>query len=248
MIRFRLVINSVLFLFLFTATTVVTTLNGCKKQNDDRKEELMFNLTVSDLTSSAEKLQGSDLGRRCQVALSKLKNGDLDTEPILLQASVGLVEPNDEPALFVFTFDEDRDIRGLRIKEQYIDPNGTLTTLEEDYPVFVNSLTSVISEHIRFPIQIRDKYQRKDKCLWLEYANRNLDALIRKYLDERQQDCGDTFTRKVLWKEKEMPPVYISVPDPNRVEVFISIYDRAGNESESIKVLASLSIMEEYLP
>jgi hypothetical protein len=226
----------------------VITLSGCKKQNDDRKEELMFNLTVSDLTSSAEKLQGSDLGRRCQVALSKLKNGVLDTEPILFKASVGLVEPNDEPALFVFTLDEDRDIRGLRIKEQYIDPNGTITTLEEDYPVFVNSLTSVISGHIRFPIQIRDKHQRKDRCLWLEYANRNLDALIRKYLDKRPQDSGDTFTRGVLWKEKEMPPIYISVPDPNRVQVFISIYDRAGNESESIKLLATQTLKLKYIP
>lgn len=247
MIRFQLGIKVVVIFIFLSATAILITLMRCNKQKGDY-QKFVFDLAVSGLTSMSEKREGSDLGRRAKVALSKLKNGVLDIEPMLLQASVGLVEPNDDPALFVINFDEDRDIRGLRIKEQYIDPNGTTTTLEEDYPVFVNRLTSVISEHIRFPIRIRDKHQRKDRCLWLEYANRNLDALIRKYLDKRQHDSGDTFTRGVLWKEKEMPPVYISVPDPDKVQVFMSIYDRAGNESESIKLLATPTLKSKYIP
>lgn len=45
-----------------------------------------------------------------------------------------------------------------------------------------------------------------------------------------------------------MPPIYISVPDPNRVKVLISIYDRAGNESESVELLATPYIRSVYLP
>ena len=33
-----------------------------------------------------------------------------------------------------------------------------------------------------------------------------------------------------------MPPVYISIPTPDRVKVFISVYDRAENESDFIEL------------
>lgn len=246
MIRFQLGTKGVVTFILLSAMAISITLSGCKREKGDY-QKLVFDLAASSLTDMAEKHMASDLGRRAKAALSKLKNGILDTEPILILAIIGFPEPN-VPALNVIYFDEDRDIRGLRIKEEYIDPNGTTTTLEEDYPVFVNALDTLISEHVMFLIQIRDKHQRKDRCLWLEYANRNLDALIRKYLDKRQHDWGDTITRGVPWKEKDMSPVYISVPDPNRVQVFISIYDRAGNESESIKLLATPTLKSEYTP
>jgi len=244
--RFQSGIKGALALFISGAVTIMITLDGCKRQKGDH-QKFVFDLAVTSLTNMADKNMAPDLGKRAKAALSKLKNGVLDTEPNLILAIIGFPKPS-EPALNIIYFDEDRDIRGLRVKEQYIDPNGMTTTIEEDYPLFVNALDTLISEHTMFPIRIRDKNQRKDRCLWLEYANLNLDELIRKYLDKKQHVGDDTFTRGVLWKEKEMPPVYISVPDPNKVQVFISIYDRAGNESESIKLLATPSIKSEYLP
>ena len=46
-------------------------------------------------------------------------------------------------------------------------------------------------------------------------------------------------------KFEKTPPIYISIPDPNRVNVEISIYDRQGNESDSIELRTGLS-MEFY--
>ena len=115
--------------------------------------------------------------------------------------------------------------------------------------MFVNTLKPFISEHISYPIQIRDKHQRKNVCLWLEYANWNLDGLIREYVDKWQHDGRDTSPREV--PRKETPPIYISVPDPNRMHVFMSVYDRAGHESESIKLLATPAFKlfkSEYVP
>jgi hypothetical protein len=241
--------TSVITLIILSSNYFLTAFSGCKRQKYDR-QKFIFDLALSSLTDTVNKQKSSDtsdIGKRAKDALSKLKNGVLDTDPIILHASIGLVEPNDEPSLFLLYFDEDSDLRGLCIKEEYFDPNGMKRALEEDYPIFVNALDTLIYENIRFPVVVRDKYQRKDEFLWLEYVKRNLDALIRKYIDNQQHDSKDTFTRGVPWGEEEMPPIYISVPDPNRVKVLVSIYDRAGNESDSVELLATPYIRSVYL-
>ena len=193
------------------------------------------------LTSAAQKnTWPSDMRNRAKAALAKLDNGTLDIEPILLRAIIDVVEPNNEPALFIIFFDESKDLRGLRIKEHYIDSTGSITTLEEDYPVFVNTLSTIIAANVRFPIHIRDNNQRKDKCAWLEYANLNLDELIRINIDERHRDNSNIRPQGIPFVKT--PPIYISVPDSNRVNVEISVYDRPGNESDSIESRTGLSM------
>ena len=244
MIRIRLLMRNIRISFPLVTTAILITLSGCKKENVDL-EELMDHGARDLLTSAAKKTAWPpDMRSRAKAALAKLDNGILDTEPILLRAIIDTVEPNNEPALFIIYFDENKDLRGLRIKERYIDPNGSITTLEEDYPVFVNTLSTIIAAYIRFPIHIRDKDQRKDKYAWLEYSNRNLDELIRLNIDERQRNSSDNHPQDIPFKKT--PPIYISVPDPNKVNVEISIYDKAGNESDSIELLAGKYIKSEY--
>jgi hypothetical protein len=232
---------------LLGATAILITPGGWPGKDGDG-QELVFDLAVDDLTDMARGADVLDMGKRAKVALAKLKNGVPDPEPILISSVIGRPEGMG-PLLNVVCFDEERDLRGLRVKEQYVDPNGKTTTLEEDYPVFVNALRPFILECVAYPIHIRDKGQRKDKCLWLEYANWNLDGLIRLYVDERQDNGKEPSPREV--PKVETPPIYISVPDPNRVQVLMSAYDRAGHESESIQLLApppGKFYKSEYVP
>jgi hypothetical protein len=243
MARVRSVIINARILFLSIATIILIILVGCKKENVDL-EEVMDHSARDLLTSAAKKTAWpSDVRSRAKSALEKLDNGILDTEPILVQAIIDVVEPNNEPALFIIFFDENKDLRGLRIKERYTNSDRSTTTIEEDYPVFVNTLDTIVAAYVRFPIHIRDKDQRKDKCAWLEYANRNLDELIHLNIDERHRDSSDTRPQGIPFEKT--PPIYISVPDPNRVDVEASIYDREGNESDSIDLIAGKYIKSE---
>ena len=246
MISFRLPIRNPHTSVLFVLTIIIITLGGCKKEKVDLKE--LMDIGARDLLVSASKKTSwpSDVRSRAKSALGKLDNGILDTEPILVQALIEVIEPNNKPALFVIFFDENKDLRGFRIKERYTNSDRSTTTLDEDYPVFVNTLDTIIAAYVRFPIHIRDKNQRKDKFAWLEYANRNLDELIRLNIDERHRDSSGNRPQGIPFEKT--PPIYISVPDPNRVKVEISIYDRAGNESDSIELLAGKYIKLEYLP
>jgi len=224
----------ILLLLLPVAATTTIVLRNYKYQRDTDKE-LVLRLALSGLTNIADKHKSSDLGKQADVALSKLKNGVVDTEPLLMRARLGL----NESALQIICFDEDRDLRGLRIREEHIDPNGTTTILSEDYPVFVFGLKSFILETPRFPVQIRDKDQRKDEYRWLQYSNSCLDNLVHWYLDQGRQVSGgfeDAEPPKI-----GVPPVYISVPEPNSVHVFVSVYDRAGHETKRIELLNNLS-------
>ena len=244
MIRVLLVIRNNQIIFFSVSTIILIMLFGCKKQKVDLQE--MVEHSTHDLLISMTKKRPSDIGKRAKTALAKLENVNLDTKPILLLAIIDLADPNSQPRLSIVFFDESEDLRGLRIKERYIDSNGSITTLEEDYPVFVNTLKTTFAVSTHFHIHFRNKHQRKDKYLWLDYVNRNLDELIRLNIDERQRDSSDTSLQGVPFEKT--PPIYISIPDPNRVQVEISAYDRAGNESDSIELLTGMFIKPEYLP
>ena len=239
------VIRNTRIVFFSISMIIMIMICGCKKQKVDLQE--MVDQTLHDaLASLAKKTElPSDIINRAKTALTKLENGSLDTEPILLMAAIGISDLNNQPQadIDIIYFDENNDLRGLRIKEHYIDSNGLTTSLEEDYPVFVNTLNTPFTNSAYFPVHFRDKNQRKDEYLWLEYVNRNLDGLIRLNIDERQSDTLDTHLKNLPFEK--MPPIYISIPDPNKVQVEISVYDREGNESDRIELHVGLS-MEIY--
>lgn len=243
MIRVLLVTKNIRTSYLLVAAIIFIMLGGCKKEKVDLQE--MVDQTLHDTLASLAKKTDlpSDIINHAKTALTKLENGSLDTEPILLMAAIGISDLNNQPQVDIIYFDENNDLRGLRIKEHYIDSNGLMTILEEDYPVFVNRLNTPTTNSEYFTIHFRDKNQCKDEHLWLEYVNRNLDELIRLNIDKRQSDTLDTHLKNLPFEKT--PPIYISIPDPNKVQVEISVYDREGNESDSIELHVGLS-MEIY--
>jgi len=124
--------------------------------------------------------------------------------------------------LLLGTFDEDRDIVGLGIREEYNDANGLKTLLTEEYPAFVHRMSSELLLSRPCPVKIRDGDQRKDAQCWDEYVNgEGIDV-------SRLQS-------KKHWIET-LPPVWTSIPEPNRVDVYVYVYDKAGHKSDPLKL------------
>ena len=108
--------------------------------------------------------------------------------------------------------------------------------IEEDYPIYVAWARTPIFDPTAIPVEVRVQGKQKDERLWRDYMIRALDDVVRRQVDERLTD----YKRLKLPPDKEMldamPPVYMSVPEPNKVRVVVSVYDRAGNESEGIEL------------
>lgn len=143
--------------------------------------------------------------------------------------------------LTLIVHEGDHDLYGLRIKEQYTDANGTTITIQEDYPVWIDSPYGPSWNSNRVPVGFR---RHKNQKLWQEYLAhvRAHQEWANKKKQAGQQDDIDALDIKV--RKEEMPPVWISVPEPNQVRVFVSVYDKAGNESDSIEVEGALDLFD----
>ncbi len=154
-----------------------------------------------------------------KLALSRWIDQDINPEPILFWA--GLARPTRAMALNFF--DEDMDVIGFGIEEHYVDARGTRQVLIEEYPAFVHFQWSDVGPLKIVPMQVRDSGQRADKARWNSYVKgEGIDpnmAMSREY-----------------WIEK-LPPVWVSIPEPNVVGVNVYVYDRAGHKSESVELL-----------
>jgi len=210
---FRLTINGVSSFLLLTALAVAIELGGCKTQVPDVydwKSEHIFTRAIRE-TAEMDDLP-SDVRKRTQAALRRLENEVLDPEPILVRAWVSNLD-DDACFLEFIVLDEDKDLLGLHIREQYTDVNGTVATFEEVYPVYVGFPFAPFLSWNSELVRIRNSNQRKDEKLWQEYVNEVAKG-----------------------KRTSMPDVWISIPEDNTTRVFMSVYDRAGNKSESVEV------------
>lgn len=73
------------------------------------------------------------------------------------------------------------------------------------------------------PIQIRNVDQHKDSQRW------------DKYVKGEGIDINDV--RLLKYFKETLPTVWISIPEPNAVNVYVYIYDQKGHKSEPIKLL-----------
>jgi len=169
--------------------------------------------------------------QRADLALSKWQNGRLDREPILLWAQLGKPIGMETKDLSFFTFDEDMDIVGFGIVEEYVDANGLRTTLTEEYETTGNGPyppDEAVQAFI-FPVQIRNASQRKDVQQWNEY----LEAKSHDVKTGRDlPPVGKT------WHVR--PPIWISIPEPNHVYVYVYVYDRQGHKADPLRVVNSI--------
>ncbi|MEN6424863.1 MAG: hypothetical protein ABFE13_05850 [Phycisphaerales bacterium] len=82
------------------------------------------------------------------------------------------------------------------------------------------------------PVTIRSSGQRKDHGAWEAFLIDSYDWLSRNRsgvtLDQRKHSLS-------------MPSVWISIPDPDKVRVFVCLYDRQRHESDYVEVENLLS-------
>ncbi len=189
-----------------------------------------------------------DQKRRNEIVHQMLNNDIVDPEPVLIDAIRQVFDTlyDTSGRLELIVYDEDKDIAGLRIKERYIDPNGDVFTFQEDYPVWIDTLKPPAYGHESVNMRFR---LRKDENQWQEYVDhvKQVQQLVSKQKENGSEELD------IEPPKKEMPLVWMSSPEPNKVRVFVSVYDRAGNESEYVEidnridsVLSLFGLSEEF--
>jgi len=181
---------------------------------------------VNDSLNSMKENAPIDMKKQIEIAQEMWQNGKVDREPILISADLTKAEGTEDIYIGLITFDEDTDVIGIGIKEEYINPNNLKTTLTEEYPAFVYRMSPDVDELRLCPVQIRNDSQRKSNQQWEEYIKgEGIDV--------------STLKNTIRWRQT-LPPVWVSIPDPNHTHVQVYIYDKAGNKSKPIK-------LEDYL-
>jgi hypothetical protein len=220
-------------LLLFAIIFLLSTLPGCGKESSESENHDPVIWVLRDIIKKPE--LPVHVRNRAELAISHWQNDVVDCKPILVHAVLGKPQGVDKVILGLIIFDEDRDTVGFVIKEEYVDSNGVKTTLEEDYPAYVHCLPFAVVDAHWVAIQIRDKHQQKDEQLWSEYVNTDFEQLVNKHI--RSDDFSiESFYPGKFW-EDTLPAVWVSIPEPNKVGVWIYVYDKAANKSEAVKLL-----------
>ena len=221
---------------LLVATLILMASLGCRPRTPVRspqeREVLRTRLQLEHMIKEKRDVEG-----RATAALAKLDNGILDDVPFPLYVRLQWTESG-EPELSVVCFDEGRDLRGVRIREKHTDPNGAITTIEEDYPVYVAWPELLVLTGERISAKRRDAGQRKDEEAWKDYKILVLEDLVRKFVYRGPVNELEKLPPDEALARK-MPTVWISIPEPNQVSVSASVYDNAGHESEYVEAFIS---------
>lgn len=168
---------------------------------------------------------------RARLAISKWQDDVLEPDPILIDVALTKAKVRDGERMFLMlvTFDEDADLVGFVIQEEHVDSNGIKTKILEKYPVFTH--LDKCGGVVRFsfvPVLVRDENQRKPADQWEKYLSTPLQQLKEEYMRR---------LKKKYWSWRDtLPTVWVSVPDPNRVDVQLCAFDRAGHLSERVSL------------
>ena len=147
-----------------------------------------------------------------QLTLQKWENNRLDPEPILMFAVLTRLRGKESIRLLLGISDEDADVAGVAIRERHMESNGQISIIEEEYPVFGYGLTITAAQMI--PIKIRKGNERKNEQHWKNYL-----------------EIG-------VWDRDMRPDLWVSNPQPGKVDVEIWVYDHAGHKSEPVSLKA----------
>lgn len=222
---------------LFISILVVSLLMlfGCmnKKQNACTIDSVTY--VLMDHIQSRKATIEKDVKRRAELALSEWRNGMHDPKPILIFAALNKKSDNNTINMTLSIFDEDGDVIGFIVKEDYYDINNTVSTLEERYPVYFHCIPMAIADLHWLKVSIRTNHQRKDEAVWKNYTNWDYKKDLDEYL-KKNDELGTPKLPEEFWGET-LPAVWVSLPEPNKVFVSISLYDQEGNESEPVKLI-----------
>lgn len=175
-----------------------------------------------------------DVQQRAQLAISKWQNGVEDPEPFLIDVAMtrSRVKDGERMFLMLVTFDEDTDLIGFVIEEEHVDSNGARTKLQEKYPVFTHIDNSGVVRFTFVPVMVRNENQRKPEDQWQNYVSTPLQQLREEYMRR---------LKKKYWSWRDtLPPVWVSVPEPNKIDVRLCAYDEAGHISEQVSLVHEL--------
>ena len=227
-------------LLLRTSIVLLLMLIGCEKKPDKQEE---FD-SVSYVLNERLKHPSSPIvvRQRAELAMSKWKNGIVDSKPILIEAYMLKAEGIEQIDLALTILDEDRDVIGFAIKEKPFSSNATPMILVEEYPAYIHCLPFTICDIHLVPIHIRVAHQQKDVKLWDKYLGIDYEGLFKEY--ERKHTLSDDIVYPEVFWEETFPPVWVSLPVPNKIDVSIWVYDKDGNKSEPVKLLNFLDKQE----
>lgn len=213
-------------ILLFVSFLILTT-SGCDKKKACSDPELDYLKWI--VHSSGDRV---NMRQRAQLAMSKWQDGVTDPEPFLIDVAMmtaSVEDGGEEMLLMLVIYDEDADHIGCVVEEEYVDSNGVTTTLEEKYPVFTHLSDWAVVEFKFFPVLVRDENQRKPEEKWQKYVNTPRQQLRKEYMKR---------LKKTYWSWGDtLPPVWVSIPEPNKVYVRLQAYDRAGHQSEQINLV-----------
>ena len=204
----------------FMGFLIVLVLLSCKKDSPEKTFEEFVNSSVpyGIRRNIDNPYFPSEVKQRAAFALSKWENGTIDSEPILIIASLSRSEGIENIDITLNMYDENKDIAGICIKEQHTKPDGSQVVIEESYPAYVHSSFYSPIDSVSVPVEIRTEDKLKNEQLWQDYIDRDID-----------------------WNEVSLhdviPTICISIPEPNTVDVWIWVFDNAGHRSEPIKLL-----------
>ena len=223
-----------IYILLFVYAITFMLITGCQ-----RKPKLT-DIHMDLLEEWVRKSWPPDAKERITSAINKYKNDIVDPIPILIRV-VGKIG-SEEHKLYLAIFDEDEDLLGFVIREESKDPNGIVTILEDDYPIFAHDPgVCVASAYGGFEIFARKDEQRKDEKAWEDYLNMDFDAKVSqleltsssKNWYEYEVEKYDRIYRLL---ESLQPAIFISMPNSDKLKVWIYVYDRAGNKSNTIEL------------
>jgi hypothetical protein len=226
MIDVQAFIRSKSWLLLTVVATLMTVVKSCQSQETGMHA---MNSTIGPWLNRIvqDRTRRASVRERARIVLSKRERGIRDSHPVLID--VGYVVYKSLLQFDLLVYDDGCDLRGIRIREQSIDPNGVVATLEEEYPVFVfwrYRPLDTLDEYL-LDADPRDAGQRKDDISWQQYA-------------ERRHDQYTTWMKEggmAPWRSGvRMPTIWMSIPQQNKMRILVAVYDEAGNESEYVEL------------
>jgi len=230
-----------ILLFVYAITFLLVT--GCER----KPKKIDVNMDI--LERWSRRPWPDDDKERLSSAINKYNNKIVDPVPILIRAGLGKQIEPDKCTLGLGILDEDKDLLGFVIREESKDPNDTVTTLEEDYPVFAHHPGFIAANMYGFDISVRKGEQKKDEKAWDDHLKMDFVAQVNHLKPpsssvdwnsvDWMSDNIDTKTYRIVYKlwKSSLPTIFISIPSSDKLKVWIYVYDKAGNKSNTTELV-----------
>ena len=137
-------------------------------------------------------------------------NDKVDSEPVLIEAVISSSKEKNDKYLGVIYYDEDKDLLGIIVEERPRSNDDVV--LIEKYPIYNDESCPYVVDVVGTEITLRAKGVLKDEKLWDEFSSSELSETLMA------------------------PPVLISLPS-EEIDVYITLYDRQGNQSNKVKLI-----------